>query len=334
MLTLVTDIQITVTRTEVEALLLEFQLIRELKPRYNILFRDDKSYPYIYLSSQHEFPQLTFYRGSARGDGDYFGPYPSTTAVRESIDLLQRTFKLRQCDDGYFKSRVRPCLQYQIKRCTAPCVGYIDKKAYAQDVRNVQLFLLGKTHEVLAQLADKMELAANKQNYEQAARIRDQIVALRAIQQQQIITDPSASQNIDILGVEHIGTNACVHVLSIRNGRMLGSRQYFPSSSLNMQFNKESILENFLLQYYANMPQGNLFPAEILIPVPLDNNDLVAEALKHHTHKQIKISHAVRGDRARWLQMAQVSATDALKARVEADAHVEQQILELSLIHI
>lgn len=329
MLTFVTDIQFTITRTEVEALLLEYQLIRELKPRYNILFRDDKSYPYIYLSSQHAFPQLTFYRGNVRGDGDYFGPYPSTAAVRDSLDLLQRTFKLRQCDDTYFKSRTRPCLQYQIKRCTAPCVSYIDQKTYAQDVRSVQLFLLGKTNEVMQQLADKMEQAAEKHNYEQAARIRDQIIAMRAIQQQQIITDPNSSQNIDIIGVAQLGRLACVHILSIRDSRMLGSRQYFPNADLNMPFDEATVLESFLLQYYTNLPQGNLFPSEILIPTALNDSDLISAALKQHTHKQIKITHSVRGDRARWIQMAQVSATEALKTRLSSDAQLEMQMLEL-----
>lgn len=329
MLTFVTDIQFTITRTEVEALLLEYQLIRELKPRYNILFRDDKSYPYIYLSAQHPFPQLTFYRGNVRGDGDYFGPYPSTTAVRNSLDLLQRTFKLRQCDDTYFKSRTRPCLQYQIKRCTAPCVSYINQQSYAQDVRSVQLFLLGKTNEVLQQLADKMELAAEKQNYEQAARIRDQIIAMRAIQKQQIITDPNSSQNIDVLGVAQLGRSACIHILSIRDSRMLGSRQYFPSAELNMPFDATTVLESFLLQYYTNLPQGNLFPTEILIPIAINDSDLISAALKQHSYKQIKITHSVRGDRARWIEMAQVSAAEALKVHVSTDAQLEQQMLEL-----
>jgi excinuclease ABC subunit C len=329
MLTMVVDIQITITRTEVEALLLEFQLIRELKPRYNILFRDDKSYPYIYLSSQDKFPQLTFYRGSAQGPGDYFGPYPSTTAVRESLDLLQRTFKLRQCDNSYFKSRTRPCLQYQIKRCTAPCVDYIDSKSYAQDVRNVQLFLLGKTNEVMQQLADKMDDAAASQDYEHAARLRDQIVAMRAIQKQQIITDPGATQNVDVLGVAHIGRHACVHILSIRDGRMLGSRQYFPSADINMQESQAHILESFLIQYYTNLPQGNLFPSEILIPVELEDVNTVADGLKQITKKIIKITSNVRGDRSRWLQMAQVSAEQALQTRVAGDAELEQQMYML-----
>jgi excinuclease ABC subunit C len=329
MLTMVVDIQITITRTEVEALLLEFQLIRELKPRYNILFRDDKSYPYIYLSSQDQYPQLTYYRGSAQGQGDYFGPYPNSVAVRESLDLLQRTFKLRQCDNTYFKSRTRPCLQYQIKRCTAPCVGLIDLKSYAQDVRNVQLFLLGKTSEVMQQLADKMDDAAARQDYEQAAKLRDQIVAMRAIQKQQIITDPGATQNVDVLGVAHIGRHACVHILSIRDGRMLGSRQYFPIAELNMPESQADILESFLIQYYTNLPQGNLFPAEILIPEALDDLETVSAGLKQITNKIIKIAFNVRGDRARWLQMAQVSAQQALQTRVAGDAELEQQMYML-----
>jgi excinuclease ABC subunit C len=329
MLTMVVDIQITITRTEVEALLLENQLINELKPRYNIIFRDDKSYPYIHLTTQDPFPQLTFYRGSTKGEGDFYGPYPSTRAVRDSIDLLQRTFQLRQCDKHYFNSRSRPCLQYQIKRCTAPCVGYIDQKSYAQDVRNAQLFLLGKTTEVLEKLADKMDEAAHKQQYEHAARIRDQIIAMRGIQQQQIIVDPTADKNVDVLGVAQVGRYACVHILTIRDGRMLGSRQYFPTTELNMQADRATVLQSFILQYYAKLPSGNLFPSEILIPLALEDAATISEGLQKFTHKSIKINHAVRGDRARWIEMAQSSADEALKSRLKADAQIEQQFIEL-----
>ncbi len=329
MLSFVVDIQITITRSEVEALLLEYQLIRELKPRYNIIFRDDKSYPYIQLTAD-EFPQLTLYRGSTQGQGDLYGPYPSTRAVRESLDLLQRTFQLRQCDLTYFKSRTRPCLQYQIKRCTAPCVGYIDRANYAQDVRSVQLFLLGRANEVIDQLALKMDLAAENKDYEQAARIRDQIVALRAIQKQQIISDPKASQNIDILGVAYLGHSACVHILSIRDGRMLGSRQYFPNNDLNLACDSSSILENFIVQYYSQLPAGNLLPAEILLPCSLENNALIVKALHSFTHKNIKLLHTLRGDRSSWVKMAQASAEEALRASLAADALVEQQLLEIS----
>lgn len=326
LMSLVVDIHFTITRTESEALLLETQLINELRPRYNILFKDDKSYPYIYISTQDTFPQLTFYRGSTKGPGEFFGPYPSTKAVRDSVEHLQRTFQIRQCDKSYFNSRTRPCLQYQIKRCTAPCVGLIDPKTYAQDVRNAELFLLGKTNEVLQTLADKMDQAAAKQNYEQAGRIRDQIIAMRAIQQQQIIIDPHADKNIDVLGVAHVGRSACVHILNIRDGRMLGSRQYFPTSELYLEVDAAVILQSFILQYYANLPKGNLFPSEILVPVEIKDSDLITTALHKYIHKAIKISHAVRGDRARWIQMAQSSAQESLRSRLKADAEVEEQL--------
>lgn len=329
LLSLVSDIQFTITRTEAEALLLENQLINDLKPRYNVIFKDDKSYPYIHISTQEIFPQLTFYRGNTKGGGDFYGPYPSTKAVRESIELLQRTFQIRQCDKSYFNSRTRPCLQYQIKRCSAPCVGLIDQKTYAQDVRNAELFLLGKTSEVLNTLADKMDQAATKQLYEQAARIRDQIIAMRAIQQQQIIIDPNAHKNIDVLGVAHIGRNACVHILSIRNGRMLGSKQYFPITELFMQVDTAIILHSFILQYYANLPAGNLIPEEILIPIDITETTAITDLLYQKNHKQIKISHSVRGDRAKWVQMAQISAVESLKSRLKNDAEVEHQFLEL-----
>lgn len=331
MLHLVADIQITITRTEVEALILEFQLIRELKPRYNIIFRDDKSYPYILITSQDEYPQLTYYRGSTQGPGDFYGPYPTTTAVRSSLELLQRTFQLRQCDLNYFKGRTRPCLQYQIKRCTAPCVGLIDRKDYAQDVRSVQLFLAGKADEVIEQLVAKMDAASAKQDYEHAARLRDQIIAMRAVQKQQIIADPNASKNLDVLGVAHIGRYACVHILSIRDGRMLGSRQYFPESELFLHYDKETLLENFILQHYTQLPRGNLLPAEILCPFKMQYQELISSALQHQSTKQVKIVNSVRGDRARWLDMAHASATEGLNARLATDALIEQQMLELSM---
>ncbi len=329
---LIADIQITITRTEVEALLLECQLINELQPRFNILFRDDKSFPYIHITTQDPFPQLTFYRGTTRAGGDYYGPYPSARVVRDSLDLLQRTFQLRQCDMSYFKSRTRPCLQYQIKRCTAPCVGYIDEQTYAQDVRSVQLFLLGKTSEVINLLIEKMEAAATQQKYEQAGRIRDQIVSMRAIAQQQIIADPNATQNIDVLGLAYIGRFACVHMLSIRDGRMLGSRQYFPRAELNMQVDKITILQSFILHYYSSLPTGNLFPAEILVPLRLPDSATLAAGLEQLHHRAVRLTHAVRGDRARWVQMAQTSAEEALKVRLAADALIEQQLHELGRV--
>lgn len=329
LVSLIKDIHFTITPTEVEALLLENQLINQLKPRYNILFKDDKSYPYIHITTQDAFPQLTLYRGSTQGDGEFYGPYPSIKAVRESVELLQRTFQIRQCDKYYFNSRTRPCLQYQIKRCSAPCVGLIDQKSYAQDVANAQLFLLGKTHEVIQTLADKMEQASNKQQYELAGRIRDQIVAMRSIIKQQIIIDPNASQNIDVLGIAHIGRHACVHILNIRDGRMLGSRQYFPVHELYMQIDAAAILETFLLQYYMQLPKGNLFPTEVLLPLPLNDAKNISSVLQRTIHKNIKFSNSVRGDRAKWVQMAQDSALESLKSRLQSDAAIEQQLLEL-----
>lgn len=325
MLTWVVDIQITVTRTELEALLLEYQLITELKPRYNIIFRDDKSYPYLCLTTQDDFPQLTSYRGNAQGPGSYYGPYPNTKSVKDSLDLLQRTFQIRNCNKAYFNSRLRPCLQYQIKRCTAPCVGLIEREKYNQDVESVKLFLTGAADQVIEKLRQKMELAAQQHDYETAARVRDQIVSMRNVQKQQIIFDPAASQNIDILGVAHIENNACVHILSIRDGRMLGSRQYFPRSEINLVKDKESIVENFLLQHYTSLPPGNLFPEEIIIPVKLSNSEIIATALN------LKLAHAVRGDRAKWLLMAQTSAAEALRARLAIDTRLAQQFIDLRL---
>lgn len=326
MMTLVVDIQITITRTESEALLLEYQLITQWKPRYNILFRDDKSYPYIYLTTQEDFPQLRSYRGNAKEKGVFFGPYPSGKTVRESIDLLHRVFRLRQCDLTYFKARTRPCLQYQIKRCTAPCVGYIDKDTYQQDVESVLKFLSGKTDSVIGDLLDAMDQASKKYHYEHAARIRDQISALKNVQKQQIITDPAQHKNIDVLGIEQLGKHICIHLLTIRDGRMLGSRQYFPKKELLLKRTKQEVLESFIMQHYMKDINQKMRAQEILIPVELENSSSLENTL------HLKISFNLRGDRRKWVNMAQISATEALNSRIAGDAKVHSQLNELATV--
>lgn len=224
----ISNIQVTITRNEREALLLESSLIKQLNPRYNVVFKDDKSFPYLFLSTHEEFPRLSFHRGARSAPGKYYGPYPSATEARDALNLLQTIFKLRQCDNFFFKSRTRPCLQYQIKRCTAPCVGYIDAEHYQQDVQNTILFFEGKSDDIVEQLISKMEEASKNLDYERAARIRDQIALLRKIQGQQIIVGEKI--NVDVLGVYLERGLACIHLLVIREGRMLGSRHYFPKS--------------------------------------------------------------------------------------------------------
>ncbi len=259
------SIQITVTRNEREALLLEANLIKQLNPRYNVVFKDDKSYPYLYLSTEDSFPRLSFHRGARTAPGKYYGPYPSAGEAREALSFLQVIFKLRQCDNTFFKNRTRPCLQYQIKRCTAPCVGYIDQAAYQQDVKDTILFLEGKSDAVLEHLMQKMEAASLTQDYERAARIRDQTAVLRRIQEQQIIV--GAKENVDVIGVSFEQEIACIHLLVIRQGRMLGSRHYFPKTRAVSDFVvtvQQELLEGFLMQHYlghltngmSHLPEG------------------------------------------------------------------------------
>lgn len=218
------DIQVTVTSTEVDALLLEHNLIKSHQPPYNILLKDDKSYPYIYLSSKDRFPRLALHRGAKRRKGQYFGPYPSAGAVRESLHFLQKVFKVRQCEDSYFRNRSRPCLQYQIDRCTGPCVDLVSDEDYAQQVENTVMFLRGKSQELMVRLADDMEKAAADMAYEKAAVYRDQLSQLQHVQASQGIE--GASGDLDIMAAVVAGGRACVQVLFVRGARVLGSKTY------------------------------------------------------------------------------------------------------------
>jgi len=244
----IAHIEVTLTRTEGEALLLEAQLIKSLKPRYNILLRDDKSYPYIYLSGSEDYPRMAFHRGAKSGKGEYFGPYPSAWAVRESLDLMQKLFLVRQCEDSYFRNRSRPCLQYQIKRCSAPCVGLIAAPEYQESVRHAAMFLKGKGGAVLAELGAGMERASAALEFEKAARLRDQIATLNRVQARSHIQ--GASADLDALACRIDGGMACVSVLYFRNGVSLGSRDFFPRLALDA--NESTVLASFIAQYYLD----------------------------------------------------------------------------------
>ncbi len=314
------SISVTVTRNEREALLLESNLIKAEKPRYNVLFRDDKSYPFLKISVQDLFPRLSFHRGLKRGKDTYFGPYPSSRDAREALNVLQTIFKLRQCDDSFFKNRSRPCLQYQIKRCSAPCVGIISEEDYQKEVENACLFLAGKSKTIIQGLIQTMEDNSQELQFEDAARIRDKIALLRSIQENQIIF--GQKEDMDVLGIALGEEEACVHVLMIREGRMLGSRQYFmkPSALLLLETAVEDkIIESFILQHYVSSEEqcSLSMPKIILLPYALVAQKALAALLSERKGSSVQLMKAARGNRLRWITMAKESATMALKGRLK-----------------
>lgn len=314
----VASITVTVTNTETEALILENNLIKEFLPRYNILLRDDKSYPYLYLSTEQDFPRLTFHRGAKKRKGRYFGPYPSSGAVRETLNLLQKLFPVRQCEDSYFNNRSRPCLQYQIKRCSAPCVGYVDKSLYAEDVRNTILFLEGKDDAVVKSLVTRMEQAAEALDYEQAATVRDQIARLKSLQETQYVSGEKG--DVDVIAVSVAGGASCVQVFTIRGGHHIGNRAYYPKHQNSAT--PEEVLAGFIPQYYLSGARSKQsrrpIPSQIIVSVKPDDKDWLIEALTHQAGQPIKISDRVRGERAQWLKMAQDNADYGVKQHLNS----------------
>jgi len=300
--------EITVTRTEAEALLLESQLIKALKPRYNILLRDDKSYPYIYLSGGEEYPRLAFHRGARNQPGRYFGPFPSAFAVRESLNLMQKLFKVRQCEDSYFRNRSRPCLQYQIGRCTGPCVGLISTEDYRNDVRHAEMFLEGRGSAVIDELVTSMERASAALNFERAAALRDQIATLRKLHAQNHVQ--GATADMDVIACRIEAGIACVSVLFFRNGISLGTRDFYPRLPLDAE--PADVLAQFIAQYYLDRP----VPREIILGEPIEDEQLLSEMLAQQCGHVVEIKTRVRGDRAQFLQMAERNAQASLTSRI------------------
>lgn len=316
----VVNVEITVTHTENEALILENNLIKSLHPRYNVLLRDDKSYPYIYLSD-HPYPELRYHRGARKGKGRYFGPYPSATAVRESLNLLQKLFAVRQCRDSYFNNRSRPCLQYQIKRCRAPCVGLVTEQEYAEDVRHTVMFLEGRSRDVNDDIMKQMEQASADLEYEQAAVFRDQLAALSRVQEQQFIS--GAGGDTDVLAVALEAGQACVSVSFIRGGRNLGSKAFFPK--LAMDHDEADVMDAFVSQYY----QQKDVPETILVSVELPDQQLLTEALVQQSSHKVKVSVPLRGNGRRWMDMALINAKDALRRRLAEHSSLRHQFEQL-----
>lgn len=301
-------IDVSVTHTEGEALLLESQLIKRHRPRYNITLRDDKSYPSIYVSTHQAFPRLSFHRGAKQREGRYFGPYPSASAVRESLKLLQKIFPVRQCRDSFFQHRTRPCLEYQIERCTAPCVGLIDAESYAEDVRDTLMFLEGDGRQLIDALARRMERAAVELNFEKAARYRDQIATLRTVLEKQAVHGEQG--DVDIIACAIQGHAACIQMVFIRGGQYIGDRSFFPAMA--DEFSEGSILRAFIAQYYLGKP----IPREILTSGVVEDASLLEEVLSNQAGHPVRLAPKLRGERARRMELAQTNAESALAAKL------------------
>ena len=314
----VLKVEVTVTNTEAEALLLEHTLIKQHRPRYNVLLRDDKSYPYIYASTDQPFPRLRFHRGARKGKGRYFGPYPSAGAVRQTLAELQKLFMIRNCTDSFFRNRTRPCLQYQIKRCTAPCVGLISEGEYAHDIEAAIQFLEGRNQAVIESFKGRMESASKNLEFEQAARFRDQIKRLNKVEARQLVSR-SGGVDLDVLGFASNGAIHCVAVLFIRGGAVIGSRNYFPK--LPGETDKALLLNGFVGQYYL----GKEAPAEIILDTPIEDAALVEQELTAKSGHKVAIRTSVRGDRARWLKLAETNAEQGLAIKAASNATIRRQ---------
>ena len=310
------------TQTESEALLLEHNLIKDRKPRYNILLRDDKSYPYIRLTNNDEFPRFSFYRGRRSQPGKYFGPYPGAGSVREMLAHIQKIFLLRQCNDSFFRNRSRPCLQYQIKRCSAPCVGMISTEAYAEDVRQATSLVSGQDSSLLEELMQKMEQASASLAFEKAAEYRDRIARLQRVREKQYVSDDGS--DADVVAVAVDGGTVCFGVISIRHGRNLGGRFQVQSNPLDMS--PESLLEAFLPQYYL----GTAIPNEILISHAVESRVSLEQVLTMEAKTKVTLKHQCRAYRARWLENGRINTADRLRVHLNERSQISRQFEALS----
>lgn len=316
MMQLVESVDVTVTHTESEALLLENNLIKSLRPRYNVLLRDDKSYPYISLSA-HEFPRLGFHRGAKREDYRYFGPYPSASAVRESLNMLQKVFQIRQCEDSFFRNRTRPCLQYQIKRCSAPCVGLVDAQTYADDVRHAVMFLEGRSRALVEEMVQRMDEASARLDYEVAALYRDRIASLRKIQERQYITQDAG--DADVIAIAAKQDAACIQVNFIRGGHNLGDKAFY--LKIEGDHKPADTLAAFLPQYYLGKPMPPVMYLNRAIP----GKPLLEAVFSEQAGKKVTISTAVRRVVKGWINMADTNAQTALERHLASQANLRQR---------
>lgn len=319
------EVEITVTSSETEALLLEQSLIKELKPPYNIVFRDDKSYPFIYLSSEDKYPRLAFHRGAQNKKGRYFGPFPSAYSVRDSLNILQKIFQVRQCEDTFFRNRTRPCLQYQIKRCSGPCCDLISEEDYADDVAHAAMFLEGKSGAVMDDYANKMEQASADLKFERAANYRDQITHLRRIQEQQYVVGKEG--DIDVIVAVLSPGGVCVLVMYIRGGRLLGNKTYFPSTKLDEDTGQ--LLTAFIPQFYLSDRGSREIPKEIIVNAKLEDKNLIEAALAAKSGRKVSLADSVRSQRKRWIELAVTNAEQSLGSHLSNRNNLNQRFESL-----
>ena len=308
MISLIKNIDLIITKSEADALLLENIQIKKYRPRFNILLRDDKSYPYIYVDTHHNYPRLSFYRGKRKKDGKFFGPYSNVYSVRDALNTLQKLFKVRQCSDSFFKNRVRPCLQYQIERCSAPCVGLIKKDEYIADINMSMKFLDGKNTEIIDLLIKKMEHASDSQNFESAANFRDQIESLRHTCEQSVVSGEKG--DVDIISVFIISETACIQVFNIRNGVSFGNETFFPD--IDESINESSLLSIFIGQYYLSRQ----IPKEIIINKITKDKKILEYILSKKKNSKVVITNSVRGIRQRWVELAEKNTMDSINTKI------------------
>ncbi len=323
-------IEFTVTFSEAEALILENELIKKYQPRYNILLRDDKSYPYLLLT-KHEFPGLFFHRGARKIPGEYFGPFPDATAVRESLKIMQKLFPIRQCADNVLEHRSRPCLMAQIGKCLAPCVPMTveQRENYELQVENVRLFLKGRDQELLLKLSDRMQDLSSRMKFEEAASVRDQIMALRKVQEQNSISG-DLMIDLDVVAHEIREGVACVHALFIRHGRIIGTRSYFPK--IQEGDSQEGLLDAFLSQFYLSPSRGGQYPREIVTDSESQEAPALAKALSDLSGHEVKITSSVRGERAKYLKLAVENAGASLTAKLASESTARRRIEDLERV--
>ncbi|WP_202942837.1 excinuclease ABC subunit UvrC [Alteromonas macleodii] len=319
----IANMDVTVVNSETEAFLLENNFIKKYKPRYNVVMRDDKSYPFIFLSD-HEHPRLSFHRGPQKKKGEYFGPYPSAWSVRESLRSMQRIFPVRQCEDSYYRARSRPCLQYQMQRCSAPCVeGYVSDEEYKEQVNFARLFLKGKNQQVIGGLVEKMEAASEALNFEAAARYRDQINALRKVQERQWVA--GTQDEMDVFGFAFKGNMACIQVMFIREGQLLGSKAYFPK--VPNTADEQEVFESFFLQFY--LAGNKIIPKQIVLSNTLTDEDAIADVLASEAGHKVQFFKGAREEKRKYLQLAQSNAQTALDAQYSQQKSVFARYLDL-----